>query len=80
MSALQQVAPLATDLIVRDLQVQGAEGPLPARLYLAGLPAAKRDTLVVFFHGGGFTGGTIDEADEFLSHLVSADPTQAALS
>ncbi|QGZ42496.1 acetyl esterase/lipase [Pseudoduganella flava] len=80
MSALQQVAPMADDLTLRDLEVQGAEGPLPARLYLAGTPGTKRDTLVVFFHGGGFVGGTIDEADDFLSRLVSADPGQVALS
>jgi acetyl esterase len=79
-SALQQAAPLADDLILRDLEVQGAEGPLAARLYLAGLAATKRDTLVVFFHGGGFVGGSIDEADDFLSHLVSADRSQVALS
>ncbi|WP_338760645.1 alpha/beta hydrolase [Massilia sp. METH4] len=81
MSALQQhPITLADDLVLRDLEVQGAEGPLPARLYLAGAPAAKRDTLVVFFHGGGFVGGSIDEADDFLSRLVSGDRSQVALS
>ncbi len=29
-------------------------------------PAAKRDMLIVFFHGGGFVGGDLDEADDFL--------------
>jgi len=74
------VPPLADDLVLRDLQVQGADGMLAARLYLAGTSTAKRDTLVVFFHGGGFVGGSIDEADDFLSRLVSADTAQAVLS
>ncbi|AVR96491.1 alpha/beta hydrolase [Pseudoduganella armeniaca] len=74
------VPELASDLMLRDLEVKGAEGALKARLYQAGPAAVKRDTLVVFFHGGGFTGGSIDEADDFLGRLVSADPTQVALS
>ncbi|GGY14681.1 alpha/beta hydrolase fold domain-containing protein [Massilia dura] len=74
------ITPLAGDLVLRDLEVQGAESPLPARLYLAGVPATKRDTLVVFFHGGGFVGGAVDEADDFLSRLVSEDRCQVALS
>jgi len=80
MSGLQQVVPLAGDLVLRDLEAGGAEGALPARLYLAGALATKRDTLVVFFHGGGFVGGSIDEADDFLSRLVSSDRAQVALS
>lgn len=62
------------------LTVQGATGPLPARLYTAGGVTPKRDTLVVYFHGGGFTGGSVDEADEFLSRLVDANQGVVALS
>ncbi|WBS05417.1 alpha/beta hydrolase [Pseudoduganella sp. SL102] len=80
MSNMQGIVPVAADLVRRDMEVAGAAGPLPARLYLAGAPATKRDTLVVFFHGGGFVGGSIDEADDFLAHLVSADRAQVALS
>ncbi|TWI69643.1 acetyl esterase/lipase [Pseudoduganella lurida] len=80
MSAQPQLVPLADDLLVRDLEVGGAAGPLGGRLYLAGAAATKRDTLVVFFHGGGFVGGAFDEADDFLSRLVSADSGQAVLS
>jgi acetyl esterase len=72
--------PLADDLVLRDLAVQGAEAALPGRLYLAGAAATRRETLVVFFHGGGFVGGTVDEADDFLSRLVSGDRSQVALS
>ncbi|WBS04894.1 alpha/beta hydrolase [Pseudoduganella sp. SL102] len=64
----------------RDMEAAGATGPLPARLHMAGPVAGKRDTLVVFFHGGGFVGGSIDEADEFLRQLVMADPRQVALA
>ncbi|MCS3779502.1 alpha/beta hydrolase [Tsukamurella ocularis] len=47
---------------VRGLMVDGAAGPLPARLYTpAGLEAAS--PLVVFFHGGGFVLGDLDTHD-----------------
>jgi acetyl esterase/lipase len=59
-------------LKVRELEVGGAKGPLGARLYVAG-PAAKRDVLVVFFHGGGFIADDMDDADEFLRMLAECD-------
>jgi acetyl esterase/lipase len=59
------------DLKIRELEVRGAQGPLAARLYLAGNSSAKRDALIVFFHGGGFVAGDLEEADEFLRHLVA---------
>ncbi|UGQ48249.1 alpha/beta hydrolase [Massilia endophytica] len=76
---LHEIAPLAPDLKLRDIEVGGAQGPLPARLFTAG-GAGKRDTLVVFFHGGGFVGGSIDEGDEFLSHLVSMNANTVGLA
>lgn len=42
--------------------------------------AGKQDTLVVFFHGGGFTKGSIDEGDVFLSHLSCGALNQVVLS
>ncbi|MET9328725.1 alpha/beta hydrolase [Tsukamurella sp. NPDC003166] len=46
----------------RGLMVDGAAGPLPARLYTpAGLEAGS--ALVVFFHGGGFVLGDLDSHD-----------------
>ncbi|GGC21164.1 alpha/beta hydrolase [Pseudoduganella buxea] len=72
------VPALPDDLVLRDIEVKGAEGQLAARLYLAGPAPAKRDTLVVFFHGGGFTDGSIDEADDFLSRLVGPDTVALA--
>jgi len=67
---------------VRELEVGGAEGPLAARLYLSKAPGApaKRDTLVVFFHGGGFVSGDLQEADEFLRYLTQCDPSRAVLA
>lgn len=66
-------------LKVRDLEVAGAAGALPARLYAAG-PAPKRDMLVVFFHGGAFTGGDLDEADDFLRMLAESDHLPVVLA
>jgi len=68
------------DLKIRELEVRGAQGPLAARLYLAGNPSAKRDALIVFFHGGGFVAGDLEEADEFLRHLVTCNPDHVILA
>ncbi|WP_420455626.1 alpha/beta hydrolase fold domain-containing protein [Rubrivirga sp.] len=47
---------------VRDLAVDGAAGPLDARLYA---PAGvDRPPLLVFFHGGGYVEGDLDTHDE----------------
>ncbi|QYF93407.1 alpha/beta hydrolase [Massilia sp. PAMC28688] len=62
---------LATAAInIRQLQAGGAAGPLEARLYAAGPATPRRDSLIVFFHSGGFVGGDLDEADHFLRHLA----------
>jgi acetyl esterase len=66
-------------LKIRDLEVTGAEGPLAARLYAGGAPG-KRDGLIVFFHSGGFVGGDLDEADEFLRYLASCSQQQLVLA
>ena len=58
--------------VIRALEVQGAEGPLNARLYSLDASRTKKDSLLVFFHGGGFVGGDLDEADTFLRHLSTA--------
>jgi acetyl esterase len=56
-------------LTTRELEVAGAEGPLAARLYIGAEARARKDSLVVFFHSGGFVGGDLDEADQFLRHM-----------
>lgn len=53
-------APVAA---VRELTVDGAEGPLPARLYVPDAGAA-RPPLLVYFHGGGHVLGDLDTVDE----------------
>ncbi|NHZ33568.1 alpha/beta hydrolase [Massilia rubra] len=67
-------------LKIRDLEVAGAEGPLAARLYSGGDAGAKKDGLIVFFHSGGFIGGDLDEADEFLRHLASCSTQHLVLA
>lgn len=47
---------------VRDMEVQGAAGPLAARHYLP--EAAGVSPLLVYFHGGGFVLGDIETHDE----------------
>lgn len=58
--------------VSRMLEVAGADGPLNARLYSLDASKTKKDSLLVFFHAGGFVGGDLDEADPFLRHLSSA--------
>ena len=72
---------LSDSLKVRALEVGGAEGPLPARLYTSGdAGGAKRDTLTVFFHAGGFVGGDLEDADIFLRHMADDHPEMAVLA
>lgn len=66
-------------LAVHDLQVGGAEGPLAARLYKAGVDG-KRDVLIVFFHGGGFVDGDLEGPDVFLRHLAEDSGNPVVLS
>ncbi|GAA4403067.1 alpha/beta hydrolase [Tsukamurella soli] len=49
-------------MVVRSVTVDGADGPLPARLFTpAALPAMS--PLIVYFHGGGFVVGDLDSHD-----------------
>lgn len=48
---------------VRDLQVDGSDGPLDARLYVPS-DAPDDAPLLVFYHGGGYTLGDLDTHDE----------------
>jgi acetyl esterase len=59
---------------VRDLQVDGAAGPLRARHY-APIPSGRPEPLIVFFHGGGFVLGDVDSHDvpcRLLAHHAGA--------
>lgn len=55
----------------RDLQVTGARGPLDARLYT---PAGSGELGpgLVYFHGGGFSIGSIDTHDSIVAKLALA--------
>jgi acetyl esterase/lipase len=75
----EQAAQEAHTLSVRELQVGGAEGSLAARLYKAAVDG-KRDILIVFFHGGGFVDGDLDDPDNFLRHLAEASGYPVVLS
>jgi len=67
-------------LKIRDIAVEGEQGPLAARLYTAGAAGAKRASLIVFFHGGGFVEGDLDDADDFLRCLVLGNPDHVVLA
>jgi acetyl esterase len=50
---------------VRELEIEGADGPLRARHYRPlHASAAEKPPLLVFFHGGGFVIGDLDTHDE----------------
>jgi acetyl esterase len=70
----------AAQLRIRDIEVCGAEEAQAARIYTAGVPGARQDSLIVFFHGGGFVAGDLEEADDFLRVLVSSNPGQIVLA
>ncbi len=46
----------------RDITVQGADGPLPARSYTCDEPGGPHP-LLLFFHGGGFVVGDLETHD-----------------
>lgn len=48
--------------------IPGRKGPIPIRTYSAG--SASAQPLLVFFHGGGFVLGTLDEFDAFCAGLA----------
>ena len=54
----------------RDLAVDGAAGPLGARLYVPDGAAAGGPGLV-YFHGGGFSIGSIDTHDGIVARLAA---------
>jgi acetyl esterase len=59
---------------VRELEVDGAAGPLRARHY-APIPTGAPQPLIVFFHGGGFVLGDLDSHDtpcRLLAHHAGA--------
>ncbi|OLT21778.1 esterase [Pseudonocardia sp. CNS-139] len=77
--AADLVADTMLDVVAaEDTEVPGAEGPLPARLYV---PPAVPETrgLVVYFHGGGFVLGSLASTDP-LCRLLAAQSGVRVLS
>jgi acetyl esterase len=55
---------------VEDKTIPGPDGPIPARIYT---PEGEGPfPLIVWFHGGGWVVGSIDDADPFVRRLVEA--------
>ena len=59
-----------TDVETRDLQVGGAAGPIPARLYTPAGAAATGPGMV-YFHGGGFVIGDLETHDAHCRRLAA---------
>lgn len=76
---MSDVAQFQSELAIRSLSVRGASAALPARLYRTAADG-KRDALIVFFHAGGFVGGDLEDADQFLRHLVDGNDGQLVLA
>src|SRR6266568_2456131 len=55
---------------VEEIKVAGAEGMLPARLYRPEGVAGSAP-VIVFFHGGGWTIGSIDSHDSIAARLAA---------
>lgn len=53
---------------VRELEIPGSGGPLQARLYKS--EDSSPTPTVVYFHGGGWVAGSIDNHDGFCRHLA----------
>jgi acetyl esterase/lipase len=70
----------AAKVTVRELEARGEQGPLSARLYVGGEQGHKREGLVVFFHGGGFVDGSLDDSDFFLRRVAECAPAYVVLA
>ena len=55
---------------IEDRTIPGPEGAIKARLYAS--RRDRRDPLLLFFHGGGYVKGGIDESDAFCRRLAVA--------
>nr|WP_075256012.1 alpha/beta hydrolase [Herbaspirillum camelliae] len=55
----------SSSLDIRDFFVPGPLGRIPVRLYLPVTPLARgqKRPLVMYFHGGGFVSGSLEDAD-----------------
>lgn len=65
---------------MREIEVHGAQEAQAARIYAMQAPSVKQDSLIVFFHGGGFVGGDVCDADPFLRSLAAHQPQHVVLA
>lgn len=56
---------------IRDLEVPGAEGPIPARLYTPEGAGDQSLPGLIFVHGGGFMIGDLDTHDSVCRYLAN---------
>ena len=71
----QNLATSPADVRVRDLEVSGAAGAIPARLYTPSGYAVPGPCLV-YFHGGGFVIGDLETHDAHCRRLASGSGAQ----
>jgi acetyl esterase/lipase len=57
---------------VRNVDIAGPRGRLPLRIYQT--PVDTLLPLVIYLHGGGFVGGSLDDADVPALHIASTLP------
>ena len=57
---------------VRDIDIDGAAGPLTARIYTPYAAGVQPGPALVYFHGGGFVIGDIDSFDTICRRLADA--------
>ena len=66
---MQTTSPITTE----DLSIPGPAGPLALRVYR---PSMMKGVLplVLYFHGGGFVGGSLDDADAAAGFIAEQTP------
>jgi len=69
MAAMRPQRPYDDQLDIKDLSVDGGNGPIPARLYTP-KGAAAPGPGAIFYHGGGFVIGDLDTHDALCRRLA----------
>lgn len=55
---------------VENIEVAGADGPIPARLYSPTSDLVNLQPAVVYFHGGGFVQGSLESHNELCAKIA----------
>ncbi|MCB5184649.1 alpha/beta hydrolase [Methylobacillus gramineus] len=72
------VKPVAPAFSTEEFIIPGPGGAIPVRLYRPGTNSPKLP-LVLYFHGGGFSGGSLDDA-EYPAHFIASHCPALVLS